>query len=651
MGAVGAEGAAPIVVEAERIDGAFTGGLAGEGEAEGVRIAVGDTVVTAARARWQGNRWVLEEGTWTETRGAVRFGRAEMLLAGPSDVGATLGAGVDDVVLRDVAFTPCTCDDGRPGALRFRAAVATLQVDGREVRGVHLQDAILEVRRVAVLRLPTARVPLQEDGLRWRLPEIGRGDDGWRVAVPFAWTQASVDGHRTETLFAPRWRERRGFGLAFAHACDEGEVRADGGWDAVLARPRGAVATSGHVGRATGASSLPASLAWNVDVASDANWARDMGTGWSAREVPWRESRARAVVGGLEAEAWLPDDGSGGTVARLRAARALADASALGTWAWALRPGVEVGLDASEDPGATPVDTPVLPSGGVPRTLLGATGSARLDTSLLVGELDLGVQGGHWSVGGAPASELRGAAGGTARAAVPLWADLPGTDAPLVLAPGIDARALGTLATEGSGVVGSVGPSLRLGLRGTRVTLDLDARWGVGGGGDPGVVFDGTVGAMRAGARSDALGDEGRLGWETARGGLAASAARLVDPAGGGVAEGGVPPSAPFTSTSSHPGWGYARETVLVSGTRGWMPRQDAPRVGVARIDGWMRPLARVRADAGVAWVAPGGTMSNATTVLSGALAYGDGCTEVGVRASGALDGSELDVGFEVRVR
>jgi hypothetical protein len=43
--------------------------------------------------------------------------------------------------------------------------------------------------------------------------------------------------------------------------------------------------------------------------------------------------------------------------------------------------------------------------------------------------------------------------------------------------------------------------------------------------------------------------------------------------------------------------------------------------------------------------------MSNATTVLSGALAYGDGCTQVGVRASGALDGSELDVGFELRVR
>ena len=651
--AVGSEGAAPIVLEAERIDGTVASGFAGSGEAVGLRVLAGDIVVTAARARWADGQWSLEDGTWTEPGGTVQFGRAELVLelgaegetpsaTPPPAVAAHSGketsrAGFRSVALQEVAFTPCTCDDGRPGNLRFRAARATLEMDAADqsVRAVVLRDAVVELRRVPVLPVPHARVPLTEEGFRWGLPEIGHGAAGWRVAVPFRWAPPTDPGDEraSVTTIAPRWREARGFGLALAQEGPRGEVRAEGGWDTVLGRPRGVLDARGHLGDVTPMKHGPASLAWDVDVASDDAWARDMGTGWASRTVPWRESRARLVAAGAEVDAWLPDDGSVGRLLRVAAERELRAAPGA-SWRWTVRPGVEAGLDRRAAEGGSVA----------PRALGSLSARSDVTADLWSAELEIGAQAGRWS-----GTDGAAAAGGThARVALPLWVDGPAPGAaPLVLEPGVEVVARAERSGVGGSMRGSAGPALRARFVGAQVALDLDARLGWTGGLDPSARGAVSVGASRLEVRSDGMGDEANLSWGGDRGGVEVGAARLVvpDDVGGGVAEGGEPPSAPSIVS-------FLREPVLASATGGWVPRAaGGPARLVLGVSAHASVLPRLRVEVGGMQVGAWENRLATTTALSAGVAYDDGCTRLGLRGSGALDGSGVDVGLEIRVR
>jgi len=224
---------------------------------------------------------------------------------------------------------------------------------------------------------------------------------------------------------------------------DTGTADALLGWDLQRTALRGSLRTD--LRSAVG--SRRAALA--LDVASDPDIARDLDTGWTERARPWRESRALHATPSLRADAWFPDDGSAGWLARARVRRATGHGPVRGR-AW-----VDAGLARSHhEDGA----------GTAPRALAGArvdadtTRTAVRVTATAVAETGRSMTEGEASTGDAA---LLGSA------SLPAWTPL-GTGV-LRLAPGVEAA--GALGTRPRG-----GPTLAAAWEGPHARLDASAR-------------------------------------------------------------------------------------------------------------------------------------------------------------------------------
>jgi hypothetical protein len=265
------------------------------------------------------------DGVWRTTDGAIRFLRARRepdgawWLEGVEGRWGALTASAeglrvgDSVEARDVRWVPCICDDGAPTWWGLRADTARRGPGGAWA----LQRPRLTVAtpwRVAPLEIPLPDTTASPGGA-WRpdLPRLGRDAVGWRAEAG----ARRVRGGSAGTVGA-WWRESRGAGLSVGlTGADSHWFRAEGGSPLRNASPAPRGIAQGGMGAAGSGWTATAEL----DAVSDAAWASDMGEGWSARTVPWRESRALLRLG----PARVGVSSAGGVDARVMPAA---------TWSW-----------------------------------------------------------------------------------------------------------------------------------------------------------------------------------------------------------------------------------------------------------------------------------------------------------------------------
>ena len=176
-----------LTLDADRIEW-----VAGTASAVGhVEVVAGDDRLTGKRASWDGHTLVVEDGVLRRPDGELRFARAEVVPDGGAvllearvetagavvqterlDVGKTWQATGTDVV-------PCTCADGGPPALSFRAN----RVDVVPGDVITLHGATIRLFGLPVLPVPWWRVPLDPKHLRLLLPEVSYGEDGFAAKV------------------------------------------------------------------------------------------------------------------------------------------------------------------------------------------------------------------------------------------------------------------------------------------------------------------------------------------------------------------------------------------------------------------------------------------------------------------------------------
>lgn len=487
-----------VEIAADRVEWS-EGVAAAEG---GIVVTFGDEVLVGERATWDGTTLVVERGEYRRPDGVFVFDRAEVrpresaavvVEARAETGGAAIAA--ERVTLGETwsaegaRVVPCPCADGGPPALTFSAA----RIEVVPERVVIIHGGLARVFDVPVLPVPYWRVPLDPRRFRVLLPEVGWGEYGTsaKVAGRFGVGDWFVEA-------GPAWRQDAGF---------RGEVEVTGpgvrgegalGWDTEVGALRGAAATRGGFDGV-------ARVGWDATWISDAAYLDDYAVDYVTRGVAWRESRlvANALGGALAADAWLPDDGSVGSLVRLRGGPRFA----VGGVDVRPRLGVEVvgGLGGALTPvaeaGAGFTTTRTLPwlqveargdlagraafvDGGLSATIPGVTSDNWFTTA---SDADPGFVGGAlltvdpWGEGFAAGPLARWGAGGSGvsahaamSAAVPVWSTLG--PARLQWWPGVRAEARGAWLADGTQAdAARAGPAARVSTGWSAGTVGLDA--------------------------------------------------------------------------------------------------------------------------------------------------------------------------------
>ncbi len=448
---VAAAESALLEVRADRLEWS-----AGRFSAEGnVQIRFGGDSILAARASGTAEHVELETATWFHGGATIRFERG------------TIRVGNRDGAVEGVRLEPCACADGKPPMLSFRAArVAPIDAEVAVIRG-----GAIELFRVPLVPIPYWPVLLDPRRFRLLLPELGYGEPGlsarWhgRAGLGDYWFEGG-----------PAFRQDRGL---------RGELEVDGpieaqgelAYDWLDGGVRGAVATEGgFAGDWTGrpdradAAGLGDRLAWEATVLGDTAYAEDYALAYVDRGVAYRESRAVAQARALRVDAWVPDDGSYGTLAAARFRPEWSrGGEAVAPW---VQGGVQGTLDNPGPLGAAGIDARASHTWGAVHAEAVATGSAR------------------WT-GGA----VEGDAIAMARAEVPMWAEIgekrflfwPGAVARVdsfwpsyAVGPALRAQAVAGTTVAGIAVAtpldntGELEPELSVDLAGERLSLRGD---------------------------------------------------------------------------------------------------------------------------------------------------------------------------------
>lgn len=529
----------------------------------------------------------------------------------------------------DVRVDPCVCGGPRP-ILSMTARSARVVPD----RYVVLHGAAVRLFDVRVLPVPWWRMALAPEAFRLHLPEVSYGSPGWALGV-----QGGARLGGVEVAGGPAWRQDRGFrarveGEATASSVADGGLKGELGWDTLDQRVRGLAAGSGRV------SGGVARLGWDLQLASDRAYAEDFGASYVARGLDWQDSRLAGTASVIGATAWLPDDGSfgelagvrarlpGGTLLDGRAGRLTLEprlaAGVIGTGAFG-------GADRVEDR-LTAAPAVLADVGGFGGGALGARGVAKLGPVQVQGRGEGGVILGAAGDAGEPGAV--GWGGGDLRVEVPVWSQsgpvraqwwpgarvvaegagegwLPGdVYLPLTTSPRLGASDMHAVSAL-PGALGAptpepfaAGPSLRTTVTGGEVLASLDTAW--------------LLAAEGARPRVDAA---------------------VEAPLGPGAIE----------------VWGHG-DAATASGEVGWRPDGDglAPSVGMAHApDVWLTwgamDLRRgvLRAGASAAWDLGAGAWSGAGLRVG----YDDGCVSGLLTADLSPDRALPDLGLQVRLR
>ncbi|MFN7145297.1 MAG: hypothetical protein ACK4YP_16105, partial [Myxococcota bacterium] len=308
-----------VEIQADRVEWS-----AGTAVAEGgVEVRFGDQVLVGTRATWDGAVVTVESGEYRRADGVFAFDRAEVrprdgtgvVVEARAETGGALITAERLAVgerweATGATVVPCQCDDGGPPALSFRAARVTVVPE--EV--VIVRGGVVRVFAVPVLPVPYWRVPLDPKRFRLLVPEVGWGEYGPAAKIEGR-GGVSLGGADWFLQGGPAWRADTGFRGELAVTGPNVVAQGALGWDREVGAVRGVGASRGGVDRKVRA-------AWDVAAVSDADYLADYAVDYVARGVEWRESRGVFAFadGGLTLDAWVPDDGSAGSVTRSRSA-------------------------------------------------------------------------------------------------------------------------------------------------------------------------------------------------------------------------------------------------------------------------------------------------------------------------------------------
>lgn len=609
-----------VEIQADRVE--WSGGVAtAEG---GVEVRFGDQSLVGERATWDGELVVVERGEYRRPDGVFVFDRAEVrprdgtgvVVAARAETGGALVVAERVEVgerweATDATVVPCQCADGGPPALSFRAARITVVPE--EVVIIH--GGVARIFSIPVLPVPYWREPLDPHRFRLLIPELGWGEYG-----PTAKIEGRGGVGDWYLQGGPAWRADAGV-RAEATLTGPG-TKAEGaiGWDAEVERVRGAFASRGGVDER-------ARVGWDVAYVSDAAYLDDYSVDYVARGVAWRDSRA--VVGLFDGDAtldaWLPDDGSLGSLARLRARHTFGR----GTARLTPRLGIEAigALDGDVLGEVTPVaelGVGGAATGGLPWLALEGradlAGRAAFGADGLVGDLP-GVDDGFWE----PPTSF----------GPPLWPD------PARWGDGLAGGPLERWGVGSTGVLGTAAASAAVPVWSTLGAARIQWWPGVRAEARAGVWLDGEVDAdWRAGPSVRAT-----TGF--ASGGVGVDAALLHDGFGW----------QPAAALDVHTGTLAARvqaDPAVQAGEVRWTPGVVGLGAGSAHAgELWLAwgdaalALGRFRTGGGVAWDLGGAAFSGAEARVG----YDDGCASATVTARFSPDRAVPDFGFAATLR
>ncbi len=317
---------APVVVEAHTL----------ERGPDGTLTASDDVLIQLPDGRWTSDRAVL----WPD--GTLRMEDVEGVVGGHAFQAGTLARGANGTLSgTDLRWSPCACTDGDPPLVLLEAARGKL-----DDAALQLEHVRARVGGVPTVALPRLRTSIDADRWRILLPEVGMTERGANLLVGARGAALGQD-----TFLRAGWRGGTGPMTNLRVATDAGHAQLVAAWDVARAEPRGAM-------QARAAVATTSRAALEVDVATDADVARDLGGEADTRLMPWRESRVLLEGGLLRLDGRIGDDGSRATLGRARLrkhARIARDDRSVDASVW-----VEGRVDAR--------DAPELAPGGRPRT-------------------------------------------------------------------------------------------------------------------------------------------------------------------------------------------------------------------------------------------------------------------------------------------
>jgi hypothetical protein len=203
--------------------------------------------------------------------------------------GASIQLGANRVLSGEDIELGCNCDGPSPWVLRTR----TLRWDDEGL--LTLKGARVGLFGASFLPLPPLRIPLtRRSGLL--IPELGYGIDGFRLKTPLFLTV----GDAADITLTPELRTDRSLRLlaeqrlAMVHG--SGDFQGAAGYDWRREKPRGGARWKFGWSRQR----------WNVatigQLRGDADYLRDYGDRFLARQTPWTESRM--LLGWRQVELW-----------------------------------------------------------------------------------------------------------------------------------------------------------------------------------------------------------------------------------------------------------------------------------------------------------------------------------------------------------
>lgn len=296
--------AEPVTVEADRLqlaaDGVDAGGEVvltlpeGRLTAEQVAWTAGDGRVEAREGRFEGPLGQIAFERATLTEGFAELWHADLRLEERSLSAGHLRVAGTTWEAEDLRLDPCGC--GRPVPWAVEARSGRRVGDTLTLEGARLRVLGLALPRMRRLVLPLAR----RSG--FLLPTLGFGRDGPRVGAPLYLTM----GPSADLTLTPEVRALRGPRLLtetrWASRGGRGTVDAFLGWDfrSDRARAGGRMDAVWEQGRLRAAA--------DGQLTSDEQVPVDYGDRFTARHLPWLESRALVGLGdaelGLDALQW-----------------------------------------------------------------------------------------------------------------------------------------------------------------------------------------------------------------------------------------------------------------------------------------------------------------------------------------------------------
>lgn len=277
---------APVVVEAHTL----------ERGPDGTLTASDDVLIQLPDGRWTSDRAVLSPD------GSLRMEGVEGAVGGHAFQAGTLARGANGTLAgTDLVWAPCACNDGDPPLVLLEAARGELDEDALQLEHVRAR-----VGGVPTVALPRLRTSLDPDRWRLLLPEVGVTERGANLLVGARGAAFGQDTH-----VRAGWRGGTGPMTKLSLATDAGQAHLVAAWDVARAEPRGAL-------QARAAMAQRSRAALEIDVATDADVARDLGGDVETRLLPWRESRVLLEGGPLRLDGRIGDDGSRATLGRAR---------------------------------------------------------------------------------------------------------------------------------------------------------------------------------------------------------------------------------------------------------------------------------------------------------------------------------------------